>query len=430
MFDRIHRVIDRLISPPPDYSNYTYNDRIIGMARDIYHLKQPLRRLISLLRLAMMMMMAYILVPVSLILKIYGYRFVNIDLAQIGSVVYLDLLLREDKLTKKTPKHKILALASDFTDGNRYLLDLYNRHMIFVRNPFLKLLLSPFFLSPIFHDNSYKFGYVHHTETISHQIWEKYRQKNDDCNLIEMKESDIRQAEKLLKIHIESNSKFVTLHIRDNGFYNISGQITRNADINVYKKAIKYLISQGYYVIRLGDPNMDDISNIVAECGSHLFDYARSDIKSEMMDIYLLSQCAFFIGMASGPSSVPHLFGVNSCNINWCTASNAPYFMKGDLTTFKKYRYKKDNSLVPFKKLLEDPLSKNPNKKILDAHGIWIEDNDEEEIFDTVVEYIVDKGAVISDMQKKAKNMLLQTNFAYGAKGNYSNTILKKYFES
>ena len=423
---KVYKLLDILLSPPKNYSSFTYKDQLkqIFNKRLIFNPKKMFRFIV----LGYMIGMSYLLFPIAIILQKIGYRFVDIDLDQIGSVFYLDVLIREDKITQKTKPEKTLVLFPYCEFGNRYLLDLYKEHVTFIKNPFLKFLLSPFFVSDVFMmDSSYRYDLVHHGESVSHRVWQKYT-KEHGRPLIKMPFPDVEKAKSSLSGFVPIDRPFVALHARDMGFYNISSQNTRNVDIFTYRSAIKYLISRGFVVIRLGDKNMVDVAPLLKECGNMLFDYAHSPIKSEMMDIYLLSHCAFMIGCTSGPSMVPPLFHINCVLTGWLNVSNALFFMKDDITTFKKFRYKKDNKLVPFGRLFEPPFSLNPSQKDLDERGIFLEENTEQEILDTVVEFLENKSHHVSERQKRAKEYIMPENYAWGAMGNFSNTILKEYF--
>jgi len=420
------RVIDILLSPPPTFVKLTYNNRIKLLAKQFFLFKNPITTFIHLFRLILMKFLAYLLLPISMVLKKSGYRFATMDLSQIGALLYLDLFLRENALYKKVPRNKMFLLASKYTDANIYILDLYNQYAHFIRNPFLKFLLSPFFMSPLFNDNYYKYDLNNGLEYENHKIWNDYYAKYNK-NLICFPEADIRKTEGQLFEFIPKKMKFVCLHVRDSGFYNIESQTIRNADIDTYKCAIKFLIEKGYAVIRLGDNKMVKIDGLKADCGPLLFDYAFSSIRSEMMDAYLLSHCEFYIGGSSGPTTAVMCFGTNSCNVNWYNASNAPSYIDGDITTFKKIRYKKDGSLVAFDCLFTSPYSENASITLLDSYDLYVEDNTEQEIFETVKEYIENSGNSSSKLQNFAKSKILKINQSYGAKGNFSETILKQY---
>ncbi len=430
MNEDFFKSLDRLLSAPPNFLNLTYEDRIKRLFDDLIHLRRsPVRTFVSLFRLSAFYAIGLLLSPVFLVLKLLGYRFVNIDLSQIGSIIYLDLLLREDAITRKTPKHKMIALASWYTDCNIYMLDLYKDRVTYIRNIFAKFLLAPFFMSRVFKDNSFRYDLSISKVTVSHDIWKRYMEMYG-AHMAQFPPQDIPIAEKLLEKHLPAGMKFVALHVRESGFYDDMERISRNADINDYKPAIKYMISQGYAVVRLGNEKMGNIDKLIEECGPLLFDYAHSDIRSEMMDCFLMSQCAFFIGMASGPASLPVVFGANSCNINWWNAYTGPNFIEGDLTSFKKFRYKENNKLVPFDALFRPPFSLNPTIGILAEHGAYYVNNTEQEILDTVKEFIERPYGEASEIQKIAQAKILPANYAYGAVGYFSHTILEEYFQA
>lgn len=419
--------MDRGLSPPPNCANITYVDRWLRCLRDIKEGREVLRNIVNFIRFGLLLAVACLIIPFAYILKLLGYRFITVDMSQIGSGIYLDLFLRDDYLERGgTPRHKMLCLASYYTDGNRYMMDLYNDRVIFVRNMFVKFLLSPLFMCPVFHDNSYKYDFVYHIRAVAHDIWNEYLEKTGS-HMISFPEKDISVCRDILAPYVPKDQKFVALHVRDSGFYDDPTRIARNADIRTYRKGIAYLIEKGYAVIRLGDPTADKIHDMAEELGPMFFDYAFSDIKSEMMDCFFLSQCEFFIGQASGPASVPQLFGVNSCNVNWYNASNTPNFIEGDVGSFKKFFYKKDDSVVPFQKLMKPPFSLNPSQATLDANGAYYANNTEEEVYGTIKEYVENPEGKTTELQRKAKALLDRNNYACGAKGDFSNTILEAY---
>lgn len=423
---RLMIALDRFLSPPKNFVNVTYRDRLHSFAQNLKTGKNVPRNLVHFVRLSFMLGLSGLLSPLSRLLKKNGYRFVDIDLSQIGSALYLDLLLREDRLTRQTPQRKMFILASYYEDGNRYLFDLYRNYGVFIRNPLLKFLLSPFFMSDIFQDNSYRYDTVFFPKAVSHDIWNRYQDKFKSP-LINFPPEDIAKARSILSRYIPEHQKFVTLHVRDNGFYASKTPSPRNADILTYEKGIRYLIEQGYAVIRLGDPTADRIDSMLETCGPMLFDYAHSDIKSEMMDCFLLSQCAFFVGGPSGPASVPFLFGTRSCNVNWYTFANAPNFLEGDLTSCKQFYCKADHSPVPFKALMAPPMSINPTAASLDEKGLYYRDNSPDEILETLKEFIQTPPGHASVLQKEAQSYLNEKTYAFGAKGHFSEVTLKPY---
>ncbi|MFW8746067.1 TIGR04372 family glycosyltransferase, partial [Mesorhizobium japonicum] len=89
------------------------------------------------------------------------------------------------------------------------------------------------------------------------------------------------------------------MHARESGYksniYRDENRTTRNSDIRSYKKAIEYLISQNYIIVRMGDESMSIVAEFEADFKDNYFDYAHSKLKSNLMDTYLFSRCEFSI---------------------------------------------------------------------------------------------------------------------------------------
>ena len=109
---------------------------------------------------------------------------------------------------------------------------------------------------------------------------------------------------KILQNH-EIYPHFVTLHVRGRDIKkeNAKSINGRNAFILNYKKAIEFIISQGFNVIRLGDYNSFPLPFI-----NGFIDLTQQKY-SKNLDIKLLSNTKFLIGTSSGPINIPPMFG-------------------------------------------------------------------------------------------------------------------------
>jgi len=135
--------------------------------------------------------------------------------------------------------------------------------------------------------------------------------------LFKINDSDYQfGVDRLLKLGIPAGAWFVSIHVREAGYKGDKKDSLdnyRNADINSYEKAIKYIIEKGGYVIRVGDPKMLPLRINDPK----LIDYARSDVRSSRMDLFLFTQCKFFIGTASGPTATPLMFDIPTVGTNY-----------------------------------------------------------------------------------------------------------------
>jgi putative glycosyltransferase (TIGR04372 family) len=172
---------------------------------------------------------------------------------------------------------------------------------------------------------------------------------------------------------------FVALHVREPGFSNDPGPAQRNAAIDSYLPAIREVIARGGWVIRLGDAKMKPLANIPA-----LFDYCQTDVKSDWMDIFLMAECRFFVGVASGPAQVPPLFGVPCVYTNWSPLGDYPFHENG-LLIHKKHLDKATGAEVAYSRFAR--LSSDYGDNI-DRLGLVLKDNTPEEIRDVVGEML------------------------------------------
>ena len=97
---------------------------------------------------------------------------------------------------------------------------------------------------------------------------------------------------------------FVCWHVREAGFkkdFNRRGY--RNADIQNSISGIEEVTRRGGWVIRLGDDSMSPLPAM-----NRVIDYPFTDLKSEEMDLFLVSNCRLYVGTISGPMELAILF--------------------------------------------------------------------------------------------------------------------------
>lgn len=163
---------------------------------------------------------------------------------------------------------------------------------------------------------------------------------NLDLNNIKIHQKDkIKCIEVLKKQKIDITKKFVCIHIRDGAFKNDGNRKNRsirNSNVLLYSSGIKYLLNQGYVVFRIGR-----ISNVKLNFShKNLIDYPFCNFKSDLMDMFLIQQCEFYIGNMSGPLEVAYMF-------------NKPTLLLDGYRIFENYPRNK-NCLATFKKIILD----------------------------------------------------------------------------
>lgn len=98
---------------------------------------------------------------------------------------------------------------------------------------------------------------------------------------------------------------YVCIHIRTGAYYAETVENIRNANIDNYYRLIVNLVERGFYVVRLGD-NIELPQRFIGLPG--FLDYPSSPLKSELCDLWLIKNCAFYIGTSSGILDTAFLF--------------------------------------------------------------------------------------------------------------------------
>lgn len=185
---------------------------------------------------------------------------------------------------------------------------------------------------------------------------------------------------------IGPGDRLVTFHVREPGFHADTEAARhndaeyygmRNAPVADYREAIEQVIAGGATVVRLGDPAMTPLGDRPG-----FIDYPHSELKSDWMDVFLVSQCHYHIGTPSGMSFVPMLFGRPIVFTNWISLVNV-IDTPNVLTLFKPLR-DADGRLVPF----ADFASRYrclANDKELEFHGVRHDPNEPADIVEAVM---------------------------------------------
>jgi len=420
---KIFRLIDKISDPPISYPTVPFS--LIAL-RSVLNPKSTgnfFFHLINILKI----FSSVIFTPICIALSLFRYRFVSIDLSQLGSICYLEITLRE-LILKQYNKNKIIICYSKYRVSNPFALSLYKKHAIFISSPIIKILLTPFFINFFSRTTTFKYDPSFYLSS----------KKSNNCQYYKIYNDFQKKYGSLIAIPNYMKSKgnycikklgiykpYVVLHARDSGYYGIETQTTRNSNIFSCFKAIDYLIEQGYQVVRVGDKNMVDISVQLNIYDGNLIDYAKSEYKSPFMDCYLFSEASFYIGCSSGVMALALMFDKRSCYINFHEISHSLGLRDDDLTIFKSVRSFKDNSLIGLSGILNRPILCNLNKKWLDKNGYFLEDNTEEEIFQCIKEFI--ERPPLTQKQIKMKTYITDKHFSWLAHGNFANCIAEKY---
>ncbi len=187
-----------------------------------------------------------------------------------------------------------------------------------------------------------------------------------------------RGREVLTGLGVPKDAWFAALHVREPGFFDEdhpwSHNLHRNANIEDYLPAIKTIVERGGWVLRMGDPTMTPLPEL-----DGVIDYANSEVRSDWMDVFGLSQCRFFVGTASGPMNVARAFCVPVLATNYFPTGTWP-FSDGDLFIHKRHRRQEDGRWLTLREAMTPPVCASWNPMVYEHHGIEVVDNTPDDI--------------------------------------------------
>ena len=228
-----------------------------------------------------------------------------------------------------------------------------------------------------------------------------------------------RGMEALKTIGLPEDAWFVALHVREGKFgTHRMAEPYRDADPTTYSEAITAITSRGGWVVRLGDSSMSSLPKM-----NRLFDYAKSELKSDWMDVFLCAAARFMIGCSSGPATVSRAFGIPIAMTNYLPSA-ALYLSKHDVFLPKMLRRRASGSMVSFEQQMSLPLSACVSDGMFaNLYGVEVISNSAQEIQE-LVEEMMDKldgrpgkNAEDDNLQKRFKRMTAERETLPGLPG-------------
>ena len=332
-------------------------------------------------------------------------------------------------IEKKKEKPKLLLKNNErITNKELYnffepFIDVEYNSFKFYKKLFIKELNKvPLEISLPYQDMHYPISYAinyYNQKTINKAL---------DFKFLKLNKDQFERGQKILnKIGIKNNDWYVLLHVRDiNDNHNF-----RNSNPITYIKAIKKIISNGGYVIRMGRNEKIKFPEIKG-----LIDYPFTSIKSDFMDIFLAATCKFCIGTSSGFASLPTYFNRPLMLVN-CLPTGAYFELrKEDMFLPKILVNKNTNKVLSIEKYFNLPVGTYFNNEIYEKNNLEIYNNSEEELELTTQEMIDNTFAKkndekdIKDLDFKKTIEEYSSNFFTSplkSFGNFSSQFINKF---
>ena len=205
------------------------------------------------------------------------------------------------------------------------------------------------------------------------------------------------RLKELHKVRIEMgipiNDWFVCIHVSE--AIHPNPPTVRHASIENYIEGIKSIVNAGGWVVRLGTPDMKKLPQM-----DKVVDYGHLKYKNELMDLYLINQCKFFVGLASGPTFVAALFDKPQILVNMTDWSMGIPLKKGNLMITKHVFSKSRNRFLSVREITEEPYDITVFEKPSDEYTLY--ENSPNEIKDVIEEFLNHENSFeYSQLQKE-----------------------------
>ena len=147
--------------------------------------------------------------------------------------------------------------------------------------------------------------------------------------------------------------------------------------------AANALTERDVYLFRMGAKVEDKFG----DDNSKIIDYANSNFRSELMDIYLAINCLFGVSCGTGSSHISVMFRKPILDLN-ANLHHLMTFMKGSLLLAKHYYSKEKKRNLTLNEILEYEEPSFRHRNDLDISKIEIIDCKKEEIKDATIELL------------------------------------------
>ena len=344
----------------------------------------------------------------------------------IGDLATVDYVVKQGILDGRRREDTILYVPPGGRIGNRFLVQQLAQCLRLVERP-ADLPFDPSVVSLL----SYHYQFPQLPDGTTAYFWElaskihrRWHAEGRGPLLQLPPEIAVRGRALLQSVGIPEEAWFVVLHLRDSRWKGLTAGMhgIRNVDPATYLPAIAEITARGGWVIRIGDADSLPLPPL-----ANFFDYCRSEVRADWMDIFLLASCRFMLGTNSGPCFVPPLYGVPVVLTNWLPPGMRPWHAS-DIFVPKLLKRKANGGYLTLSQTLHEPLSHCHSQRYLAEYGgLTVQDNDAELIRGAVTEMLSrldgDPGrdADVTDLRARADRI-------YQEHGNFGMAVLARDF--
>ena len=357
-----------------------------------------------------------------------AFKVPNFYVPRIGHLIVEPETYVKEHLLSQGKIPRTLMLASRENVANKEILKYWQDYFWVVDDPIMVNFFQPLTTHPLSGFDVYQYAVAINSTAKAQTIQAQWTDREP---LFKLKNSHIERGRKaLIKLGIPEGSWFVCVHCREGGYSTIdeSSHSFRSSRIKYYSLAMDYIISQGGFCVRMGDPTMEPLPE-----KDGWIDYAHSPEKSDWLDLYLSASCQFFLGSGSGAFHMATIFGVPAANANIAPLSSCFPNGEKDIGLPQLYRKIESGQLMSFAEILNSPLGDFRFTVQFKEAGIELVKNSPEEIRDLAIEQFQKlsgthkETTLDEELQTRFKSLFKPRHLTYGSASRVSSAFLRKY---
>ena len=370
----------------------------------------------------------FLLLPISTLGHVLGFRRITISTDRIGHLAAeFDCFEKERRLGRLPSKRFWFVLAPRDRIANLHLLNYWKPYIHVISHPLVCVLLKILtWKGFMVHDIS---GYI-----LSFGERARYYEVNVAWGtrppLLSLTAADRERTHVLLTdLGLPAGAWYVCFHNRESGFSPQDEiiQSHRNTNIDNLIGAMQFVVSQGGWCVRMGDPTMKRLPPALG-----VVDYAHHSSRSEQADVLLCANSDYFVGTSSGLFIVASVFGVPCALTNMIPAPTLG-FSPSDIAIPKLLCRSFDHSTVSISSAFKAPLANYRLSSQFRQAGVIPIENSSEEILDLVQEMhgVVNNTwhyhEIDETLQKRLSMLLKPDHYGYGAGSRTGAKFLRQH---
>ena len=193
----------------------------------------------------------------------------------------------------------------------------------------------------------------------------------------------------LERMGVPKGHPFICFHARDEAYLNGDSHRKRDPDYHEYRNsnitwmlpAMEAMHGRGYTAIRMGAHQEKPVPT---SCPG-IIDYAKNGFRTEFMDIFLLANCAFYMGGTSGTCIVPEIFRHPVAFVNFVPIDHLRSWNPTPLI-FKKHYLEAEQRYLSLAEIFQRGAGAFLETALFKQAGIRLEENTAEEILALAIE--------------------------------------------